>query len=87
MVSFKREDIENTKFQLNAYSLNNPLVSLGKKPTALLQQAGKLYMRPKIRLKLSSERQNFCSREKDSQSDPELKYMIGNSVVPLDSLS
>ena len=80
MVSFKREDIENTKFQLNAYSLNNPLVSLGKKPTALLQQAGKLYIATEdpTQIVLVNDK-TFAAEKKIPNPDPELKYMIGNS--------
>lgn len=80
LVSFKREDLENTKFQLNTYQLNNPGVPLGKEPTCLMQYGENIYIGTENPAQIVLvDYKTFAAEKKINNPDSQLKYMIANT--------
>lgn len=79
MLSFKREDIEDQEFQLDAYKRNNPGVPLGTVPTSILKHYTNLYIATENPAQIVIVNyKTFAARKKIANPDPHLKYMIGN---------
>lgn len=80
MVSFKREDKEDSPFQLNAYRLNNPDIPLGKVPTDVLKHSDRVYIATENPAQIVIlNYKTFAAENIVSNPDKELKCMIGNS--------